>query len=148
MEDWPVRRIYRRMINGFTGIPTFLIESLLYIRFPWRALLKRTPGGYATPIHVGAVRIGDLAVAWTSMEVFVEIGRAVKAASSAPVTIFAGYTNGYNGYLPTAEEKKLGGYEVDWVPYMLRLPGIFRADTEERFVNRLTSLLESVAPHE
>jgi len=145
MEDWPPQRIYTRMINKNVGVPLFLIEPALCIRFPWEATIKKTPEGYTTPINIGVLRLGDVAIGWASMEVFVDIGRAVKKASSAPITLFAGYTNGYNSYLPTAAETKLGGYEIDIAPFMVRLPGVFRTDTEARVVNRFVSLLEEVA---
>ena len=124
----------------------FLIDPLLSIRFPWEAEVNKNPDGFTTPIHVGAVRFGDIAVSWIGMETFVEIGSAVKTASSAQVTLFAGYTNGHNGYLPTADEAKLGGYEIDWAPYMLGLPGTLRADSEAKVSGRLRSLLDEVTP--
>jgi hypothetical protein len=145
MEDWPPEKICTHMIHRNVGVPLFIIEPALYIRFPWKATIKRTPQGYTTPIHLGVLRMGDVAIGWASMEVFVDIGRAVKKASSAPITIFAGYTNGYNSYLPTAGETKLGGYEVNIAPFMVRLPGVFRTDTEARVVSRFASLLEDVA---
>lgn len=148
IKDWAVQKINRHMINKALGAPMFLIDPLFYIRFPWKAALKKSPDGYSTPIHIGALRLGDVAISWIAMEPFVETGCAVKAASSAPVTLFAGYTNGHNGYLPTAEESKLGGYEVEQAPYMMRLPGTIRTDTEARVAGRLEALLESVAPQE
>jgi len=146
MEDLPAQEIVSRTINRIFGVPMFLINPILSIRFPWEAKVNRNPDGFTTPIHVGAVRFGDIAVSWIGMETFVEIGHAVKAASSAPVTLFAGYTNGHNGYLPTADEAKLGGYEIEWAPYMLRLPGTLRADSEAKVADRLRSLLDEVAP--
>lgn len=61
--------------------------------------------------EVWAARIGDCAVVGTPGEVFGEIGAAVRAASPAPVTIFAGYSNGVLGYIATPEEYPFGGYE-------------------------------------
>jgi hypothetical protein len=145
MEGWPPERIYTHMIQRNVGVPLFIIEPALCIRFPWKAIIKKTPDGYTTPIHIGVLRLGNVAIGWASMEVFVDIGRAVKKASSAPITLFAGYTNGYNSYLPTASETKLGGYEVNIAPFMVRLPGVFRIDTEAQVVNRFVSLLENVS---
>lgn len=146
MRSRPVEEIYRHMISRNFGVPLFLIAPLLYIRFPWKGTMREVSDGCVTPIDVGALRFGDVAIGWISMEAFVEIGRAAKDASPAPVTLFAGYTNGHNGYLPTAEEKKLGGYEVERVPYVMRLPGILRADTEAKVVDRFRSLFEDVSP--
>jgi len=144
MEGVPVRNICRHMINKAFGVPKFLIDPLIGFRFPWKAEFKKGPDGYTTPIHIGVLRFGDAAISWIGMEPFVETGCAVKSASTAPVTLFAGYTNGHNGYLPIAEEKKLGGYEVDQAPYALRMPGSFRADSEVRVRKRIHALLEDV----
>ena len=61
--------------------------------------------------EIWAARLGDTAVVGTPGEVFGEIGAAVRAASPAPVTIFAGYSNGVLGYIATPEEYPYGGYE-------------------------------------
>ena len=44
-------------------------------------------------------------------EIFGAIGTAVRAASPAPVTIFAGYSQGSLGYVATPDEYPHGGYE-------------------------------------
>jgi neutral ceramidase len=77
--------------------------------------------------YVQAIRIGDVAIVALPGEPFNEIGRAVKDRSVAPVTVFAGYSNGYVGYLPTAAEYPYGGYE----------PGYSHHNTE---------LLEQIGP--
>jgi len=61
--------------------------------------------------EIWAARLGDCAVVGTPGEIFGEIGAAVRAASPAPVTIFAGYSNGVLGYIATPEEYPHGGYE-------------------------------------
>ena len=61
--------------------------------------------------EIWAARLGDTAIVGTPGEVFGEIGAAVRAASPAPVTIFAGYSNGVLGYIATPEEYPYGGYE-------------------------------------
>ena len=64
--------------------------------------------------HVQAIRIGDVAIVGLPGEPFNEIGRAVKEGSVAPFTLFAGYSNGYVGYFPTAAEYPFGGYEPSY----------------------------------
>jgi neutral ceramidase len=59
-----------------------------------------------------AVRIGDLAVAAIPCEVFVEIGLNLKRSSAIKPAFTISLANGYNGYLPTGEHHKLGGYET------------------------------------
>jgi len=61
--------------------------------------------------EVWAARIGDCAVVGTPGELFGEIGAAVRAASPAGTTIFAGYCGGVLGYVATPEEYPYGGYE-------------------------------------
>lgn len=61
--------------------------------------------------EIWAARIGDCAIVAAPGEIFGEIGHAVRAASPAPVTIFAGYSNGVLGYVATPEEYPFGGYE-------------------------------------
>jgi hypothetical protein len=61
--------------------------------------------------EIWAARVGECAVVGTPGEIFGEIGAAVRAASPAEVTIFAGYCNGVLGYIATPEEYPYGGYE-------------------------------------
>lgn len=58
-----------------------------------------------------AARIGDCAIVGAPGEIFSEIGYAVRTASPAAVTIFAGYSQGVLGYVATPEEHAHGGYE-------------------------------------
>lgn len=59
-----------------------------------------------------AVSIGDLAIATTPCETFVETGLAIKQESPFRPTFTIELANGYNGYLPTPEQHALGGYET------------------------------------
>jgi neutral ceramidase len=61
--------------------------------------------------EVWAARIGDCAVVGTPGELFGEIGAAVRAASPAQTTVFAGYCGGVLGYVATPAEYPHGGYE-------------------------------------
>jgi hypothetical protein len=61
--------------------------------------------------EIWAARIGDCAVVGAPGEIFSEIGHAVRAASPASVTLFAGYCGGVLGYVATPEEYPFGGYE-------------------------------------
>lgn len=47
-----------------------------------------------------------------SCEMFVEIGLAVKKHSPLETTFLIELANGYNGYLSTAQQHRLGGYET------------------------------------
>ena len=61
--------------------------------------------------EVWAARVGDCAVVGTPGELFGEIGAAVREASPAGTTVFAGYCGGVLGYVATPEEYPFGGYE-------------------------------------
>jgi len=53
-----------------------------------------------------------LAITAIPCEVFAEIGLELKARSPFPDTFTIELANGYNGYLPTPEQHRLGGYET------------------------------------
>jgi neutral ceramidase len=61
---------------------------------------------------VQAIRIGELGIATSPCETFVETGLAIKAASPLRPTFTVELANDYRGYLPTAEQHQLGGYET------------------------------------
>jgi hypothetical protein len=65
------------------------------------------------PGDVGALRLGDAALATNPSELFCEIGMAIKGASPFPWTAVAGYTDGSTGYFPTRAAYLEGGYEVE-----------------------------------
>jgi hypothetical protein len=59
-----------------------------------------------------ALRIGELGIATSPCETFVETGLAIKRESPLKPTFTIELANDYRGYLPTAEHHKLGGYET------------------------------------
>lgn len=73
-------------------------------------LLKDYPK--QVPLVLQAFRLGDLAITAIPCEVFVEIGLEIKEKSPFKPTFTTSLANGYNGYLPTPEHHKLGGYET------------------------------------
>lgn len=64
------------------------------------------------PVRLQAIRIGDLGIVSTPCETFVETGLAIKKESPLRPTFVIELANGYNGYLPTARQHELGGYET------------------------------------
>jgi hypothetical protein len=62
---------------------------------------------------VGAVQFGPVALVAAAGEIFAEVGSEVKAKAPTPHTLFAAYTNGDVGYVPTPEAYPEGGYEVE-----------------------------------
>lgn len=64
------------------------------------------------PLLIQALRFGDLGIVGIPCEVFAELGLQLKKESPFPSTFTIELANGYNGYLPTAEQHALGGYET------------------------------------
>lgn len=73
----------------------------------WLASLPETK-----TVPVQALVIGDLAICTLPFEAFAEIGLGLKKRSPLARTMVIGLANGNNGYLPTPEQHKLGGYET------------------------------------
>ncbi|OGO13313.1 MAG: hypothetical protein A2032_02340 [Chloroflexi bacterium RBG_19FT_COMBO_49_13] len=92
------------------------------------------------PVILTHIKVDDLALYTLGAEVFTEIGMEIKQMSSTSHTLFANVSNGCIGYLPTASEHALGGYEVDLSPYFYRLPGRLRADSAERVLEAVKNL--------
>ncbi|HSG35471.1 MAG TPA: hypothetical protein VLA37_13115, partial [Sphingomonadaceae bacterium] len=82
----------------------------------WQEPVDPTPA----KIEVQILRIGDVAIVAMPGEPFGEIGQAVKRASPFKFTLFCGYSDGVGGdYVPTEDEYRYGGYEVERTPYGL-----------------------------
>ena len=89
---------------------------------------------------VQALRIGELGIATSPCETFVETGLAIKAESPLKPTFTIELANDYAGYLPTAEHHELGGYET-W-----RARSSFLAvDAEAKIRSKALELLKQVA---
>lgn len=76
-------------------------ETVLMAKYPPKVKVK-----------LQALRIGELGIVAIPCEVFVEIGLEIKKKSPLKPTFIIELANGYNGYLPTPEQHKLGGYET------------------------------------
>lgn len=100
-----------RLEQGETRVTTNVIRY--HIAWLERMLAQEAAGGRATALEgeIWAARIGDCAIVGAPGEVFGAIGTAVRRASPAPVTIFAGYSQGSLGYVATPDEYAFGGYE-------------------------------------
>ena len=101
----------RRLDLGESRITTNPIRY--HITWIEQMLEQERAGGRASAVEgeMWAARIGDCAIVGGPGEIFGAIGTAVRAASPAAVTIFAGYCNGVLGYIATPEEYPHGGYE-------------------------------------
>jgi hypothetical protein len=63
--------------------------------------------------EIQALAMGDCAIVGLPGEIFVKIGLEIVERSPFPRTIAIAHTNGSIGYVPTADQVPLGGYEVD-----------------------------------
>jgi len=92
------------------------------------------------PVLLQVLRIGDLAIAAIPCEVFCEIGLALRAASPFGTAFTVELANGYNGYLPTAAQHALGGYET-WRARSSYL----EVHAADRIVETLTELMAGLS---
>ena len=76
-------------------------ETVLLAKYPPTVKLK-----------LQALRVGELGIVAIPCETFVEIGLEIKKKSPLKPTFTIELANGYNGYLPTPEQHKGGGYET------------------------------------
>jgi hypothetical protein len=91
-------------------------------------------------VKLQAIRIGELGIVSSPCETFVETGLAIKKQSPLKPTFTIELANGYNGYLPTPEQHKWGGYET-W-----RAKSSYLAtDAEPKVRETLLKLLDNVA---
>jgi len=115
---------YKEVLAKYAGVPRLLVDRVLNARYPWKTTLEQRDGKWHTPMEIQVFRLGDCALVAHAAESFNEIGTAIKDGSPAVMTLFAGYSNGCIGYLPTEAAHVLGGYEVELTPYIYRMPGV------------------------
>lgn len=101
-------------------------------------LLRKYPA--TVKLKLQALRIGDVGIAAIPCETFVEIGLAIKERSPLKPAFTIELANGYNGYLPTPEHHKLGGYET-WAARSSYL----EVDAAPKILATVLELLKEVA---
>lgn len=115
-------------IGGMTGRVTLkadelIVETPMKEGLAWPESLKsyarlRPDGNTAVKVPVRFLRINDEIAIWAApLELFCEISNAVRDQSPFPYTFYFGYTNGWLGYLLTADELSMGGYEPTVSPF-------------------------------
>ncbi len=135
---------YKSVLAKVARLPRFLVDPVLKQRYPWKTVIEARDGFWSSPMQLNFLRLGELALAALGMEVFNEIGLAIKARSPSRHTLVASVSNGCVGYLPTAAEHALGGYEVDLSPYFYRLPGRLAAESEALVLEAVQETLETM----
>lgn len=102
-------------------------------------LLAEYPGKVSLILQ--ALRMGDLVIAAIPCEVFVEIGLEIRERSPFQTTFTISLANGYNGYLPTVEHHRLGGYET-WRARSSYL----EVEAAPKIIETLVNLLKGLKP--
>ncbi len=75
-------------------------------------------GGDLVRLPVRFLRINDDVAIWGApLELFCEVSNEIRERSPFRFTFYYGYLNGWLGYLPTAREFELGGYEPKTSPF-------------------------------
>ncbi len=113
-EDIPLARKYSQLhaAGKDAEIPFKGMELTTVVAEAGRMLrLENGPDAFAMPLST--ISIGN-AIRFVGIpgEPFTEIGRRIKAESSAAMTFVSCITNGYYGYFPTANASREGGYEA------------------------------------
>lgn len=79
----------------------------------WLAYVQeRSRATLTIPLEVQLFELNEGSFSGIPMEPFCETALQIKQIRQTELAFFVGYTNGYIGYLPTAEEHPYGGYEV------------------------------------
>jgi hypothetical protein len=101
----------------------------------------------ALDIDMQMLRINGGALIGLPMEPFAQIALSLAAQTGNDTCFLLGYTNGYYGYLPTADEIPLGGYEVQWMPVVYGLETGFlmpvQPDAAQRVLDTALALYHS-----
>ncbi len=110
--------------NRLTTFEVYAQETLNLAKHPPRL-----------PVPLQALHIGELRICAIPCEPFAEVGLALKDGRKD--TFVIGLANGYYGYLPTARQMALGGYETwrsSW--------SFLEVDSAKRVINTLEELMK------
>jgi neutral ceramidase len=132
---------YRTVLAKMAHVPRFMVDYVLNYRYPWKTHIAARDGFWSVPVVLTHIRAGDLVLFALGAEVFAEIGIEIKQASITSQSLFASVSSGCIGYLPTAGEHALGGYEVDMSTYFYRMPGRLKAESADRVLQAVRNLL-------
>jgi neutral ceramidase len=124
----------KKIIAKAPGQEAWHPNERTYAQSVLRALTA--PAKVSAPLQ--AFRIGELGIAATPIETFVEVGLELKSRTPFAKTFTISIANAAFGYMPTVEQHKLGGYE-SWL-------GTNRVEHEAapKMVTRLLELLQEM----
>ena len=111
-----------------------------------RVLAAIDGGGPVKPCRatVAVLRVGPIALACISAEVFAITGFRIRAMSRDMALLPVSYAAPIVGYVPDCESMAKGGYEVDDAWRFYRHPAPFTPDSEERIVKTMRELIGQI----
>jgi hypothetical protein len=145
-----LRQTYDRDLEAARATGDYGKVKVAYYHAGWarkiEAQLRDGTAPTSVTGRVNAVRIGEGVIVTGPGETFTEYGMAVKERSPGRPTLYAGYTNGLLGYLPTANEYQHRGYEAGYGYKSVGLPSLFDPSVEEILVGTGVRLAEQLFP--
>ena len=93
---------------------------------------------------IQGIGLGELALLGMEGEIFVRYQLDLEERSPLPATILCGYANGCIGYVPTAGEYALGGYEVEEAYKVYPSVQMIGVESEELIGEKVRSILEGL----
>lgn len=110
---YPMRLTEVPATNELQDMATYAEQTWGVSAARWLAYVQEQSGTTLTiPVEVQLFELNDGSFSGIPMEPFCETALQIKRFRQTELAFFGGYTNGYIGYLPTAEEHPYGGYEV------------------------------------
>lgn len=145
---YPMRLTEVPATNELQDMATYAEQTWGVSAARWLAYVQERSGETLTiPVEVQLFELNDGSFSGIPMEPFCETALQIKRMRQTELAFFGGYTNGYIGYLPTAEEHPYGGYEVAINPVVygpvtgLWMPPV--SETANDIVHRIRQLYET-----
>lgn len=109
------------------------MERLIRIRSNLRIFEQHKERNASGPIaaEILGIRIGDFVLVTFPGELFAEVGLRIKERSPMAHTFVAGYSNGNQGYAPTADAYQGEAYEDSLAPFAPQWQEIYEAKAAE-----------------
>ncbi|MCQ4090519.1 alkaline ceramidase [Exiguobacterium sp. LL15] len=145
---YPMRLTEIPTINQLQDMAIYAEQTWGVSAERWLAYVQEQSGTTLTiPVEVQLFELNEGSFSGIPMEPFCETALQIKRMRQTELAFFGGYTNGYIGYLPTAEEHPYGGYEVAINPVVygpvtgLWMPPV--PETANDIVHRIRQLYET-----
>ena len=109
----------------------------------WIRWARHRPGGTAWRGRISALRLGGLTIVTLPGEPFLDVAAAIEVQVEGTCLVL-GYADGCPGYVPTAEEYRYGGYEVEDAHRYYGMPGPFAAGSAQTLVEEAVTACRAV----